>query len=206
MTDKDYYNILGLSKGASVDEVKKAYRKLARKHHPDVDKSVGAEAKFKEINEAYQTLSDPQKKQAYDQFGHAAFDQTAGKQIGERPQNAVDLVIQHFEIGFDGFHILPGFLGFLPRFEFTENDFAICYVSIDNDTRVANPLILFFDNRKTVGDQAELLHFVCTPKLTRYTIPHGQFNGKHPGEKIGAAAVRGGTVTGTGLAEYCQIT
>lgn len=72
-SERDYYEILGLKKGASGEEVKKAYRNLARSHHPDVDKSPGAEARFKEINQAYQILSDPQKKAAYDQFGHAAF-------------------------------------------------------------------------------------------------------------------------------------
>lgn len=76
--NRDYYEVLGLKKGASGDELKKAYRDLARKHHPDVDKSPGAEAKFKEINEAYQILSDPQKKAAYDRFGHAAFSREAG--------------------------------------------------------------------------------------------------------------------------------
>jgi len=75
---EDYYDILGLKKGASIDEVKKAYRQLARKYHPDVNKEAGAEERFKKINEAYQVLSDPQKKQAYDQFGRAAFDQTGG--------------------------------------------------------------------------------------------------------------------------------
>lgn len=67
----DYYELLGLQKGASEDEVKKAYRKLARKFHPDVNKEAGAEEKFKEITEAYEVLSDAQKRAAYDQFGHA---------------------------------------------------------------------------------------------------------------------------------------
>ncbi len=73
MATKDYYEILGVGKNASAEELKKAYRNLARKHHPDIDKSTDADKKFKEINEAYQILSDPQKKSAYDQFGHAAF-------------------------------------------------------------------------------------------------------------------------------------
>jgi curved DNA-binding protein len=66
---KDYYEILGLARGASADDVKKAYRKLARKFHPDVSKEQDAEEKFKEINEAYQTLSDEEKRAAYDQLG-----------------------------------------------------------------------------------------------------------------------------------------
>ncbi len=79
-TKKDYYEILGVSKSSSADEIKSAYRKLARKHHPDIDKTSGADVRFKEIGEAYQVLSDLQKKQSYDQFGHAAFDRGAGAQ------------------------------------------------------------------------------------------------------------------------------
>jgi molecular chaperone DnaJ len=73
MAKRDYYEVLGVSKDSSNEQIKKAYRTLARKHHPDIDKSTGAAERFKEINEAYQVLSDPQKKAAYDQFGHNAF-------------------------------------------------------------------------------------------------------------------------------------
>ncbi len=81
-TKRDYYEILGVSKSAPEAEIKSAYRKLARKHHPDIDKSAGADVRFKEVSEAYQVLSDPQKKQSYDQFGHAAFDRGAGGGYG----------------------------------------------------------------------------------------------------------------------------
>ena len=77
-TQRDYYDILGVSKSASAQELKKAYRKQALQWHPDRNKSSEASEKFKEINEAYEVLGNPQKKQTYDQFGHAAFSQGGG--------------------------------------------------------------------------------------------------------------------------------
>jgi molecular chaperone DnaJ len=68
---RDYYEVLGVQRTASEDDVKKAFRRLARQYHPDVNKEKGAEAQFKEINEAYEVLGDAQRRQAYDRFGHA---------------------------------------------------------------------------------------------------------------------------------------
>src|SRR6266545_357832 len=70
---QDYYEVLGIPRDAGQDDIKKAFRKLARQFHPDVNKEPAAEAKFKEINEAYEILSDDQKRAAYDRYGHAAF-------------------------------------------------------------------------------------------------------------------------------------
>jgi molecular chaperone DnaJ len=73
-TKRDYYEVLGVARNASEDELKRAFRKLARQYHPDVNKSPDAEVRFKEIGEAYEVLSDPQKRRIYDQFGHAGLD------------------------------------------------------------------------------------------------------------------------------------
>ena len=77
MADKrDYYEVLGVQRGASQDEIKRAFRRLAQKHHPDVnEEKAEAEARFKEINEAYQVLSDPEKREVYDRYGHQGLEQ-----------------------------------------------------------------------------------------------------------------------------------
>lgn len=79
---KDYYEILGVAKNSSAEEIKKAYRRKALEWHPDRNKSEGATTKFKEINKAYEVLSDPQKRQTYDQFGEAAFSQGSAASQG----------------------------------------------------------------------------------------------------------------------------
>lgn len=76
---KDYYQALGINKNASPEEIKRVYRKLALQYHPDRNKGRDAEGKFKEITRAYEVLSDPQKRETYDQFGHAAFEQGTGQ-------------------------------------------------------------------------------------------------------------------------------
>lgn len=73
---RDYYEILGLSRGASKDDIRSAYRRLARQYHPDVSKEPDAEARFKQINEAYQVLNDDEKRARYDRYGHAGLDQS----------------------------------------------------------------------------------------------------------------------------------
>ena len=80
---RDYYEVLGVSRNADDAQIKKAYRKLAKKYHPDTNAGdANAEQKFKEVTEAYTVLSDKEKRKLYDQFGHAAFDQTAGAGAG----------------------------------------------------------------------------------------------------------------------------
>ena len=80
---RDYYEVLGITKGAGEDEIKKAYKKMARKYHPDLNPGdKEAEEKFKEVNEAYEVLSDPDKKARYDQYGHAGVDPNFGAGAG----------------------------------------------------------------------------------------------------------------------------
>ena len=108
MKYKDYYTILGVARNASDEEIKKAYRKLARKYHPDVSKEKGAEEKFKEIAEAYATLKDAEKRAAYDQLGsHAAGQEFRPppewwKQFGETPSGFEDIDLADLFAGIAG--------------------------------------------------------------------------------------------------------
>lgn len=78
MAKRDYYEVLGIEKGASKDEIKKAYRKLSKKYHPDINQDEGADVKFKEVAEAYEVLSDEDKRAQYDRFGHEGMNQQFG--------------------------------------------------------------------------------------------------------------------------------
>jgi len=120
MKKRDYYEILGVKKGASKKEIKKAYRKLALKYHPDKNKEKNAEEKFKEISEAYAVLSDGEKKKQYDQFGHEGFDQRYSKEDIFRGANFGDI----FEkMGFGrGGNIFEEFFGGFGRHERREMD------------------------------------------------------------------------------------
>ncbi len=111
MNKKDYYEVLGVSKDASDEEIKRAFRVLAKKYHPDVNKEPGAAEKFKEIGEAYQVLSDKTKRSQYDQYGHAAFD-NAGGGFDMGDINLDDILSNIFGGGFGGFSSFGGFSGF----------------------------------------------------------------------------------------------
>ena len=89
-TKRDYYETLGINRNANEEEVRKAFRKKAMEFHPDRNKEPGADAKFKEVNEAYQILSDPNRRAKYDQFGHAGVNSSGGQ-------------------GFEGFDVFGGF-------------------------------------------------------------------------------------------------
>lgn len=121
---RDYYDVLGVAKGASDAQLKSAYRKLALQWHPDRNKSAEAETKFKEINEAYQVLSDQKKKQAYDQFGHTPFDQTGGAAGG--PFGGQQGPFQYYYSANGGQNPFSGadFGGFADPFEIFEQFFG----------------------------------------------------------------------------------
>ena len=102
MAQRDYYEILGVPKDASQDDLKQAFRRLARQYHPDVNKAADAEERFKEINEAFAVLSDDEKRAAYDRYGHAGV-----KGAGGAPDFSVDF--GNFADIFEEFFGMGGF-------------------------------------------------------------------------------------------------
>ncbi len=108
---RDYYEVLGVAKGSTPDEIKKSYRRLARKYHPDVSEEADAEGKFKEVNEAYEILSNEQKREMYDRFGHAGLSNSAGGFGG-----GFDFSGSNFKDPFEIFEeVFGGFGGFSSR-------------------------------------------------------------------------------------------
>lgn len=116
---KDYYQILGVPRTATDEEIKKAYRNLARKHHPDVDKSADSETRFKEINQAYQVLSNLEKRTAYDRFGDAAF-QGGATGFGNWQTGPGGFDFRTWRTGASDFSFDFGFGGFADPFDIFE--------------------------------------------------------------------------------------
>ena len=149
---RDYYEVLGIDKTADPATIKKAYRKLAKKYHPD--SNVGNEAaaeKFKEVNEAYDILSDPEKKKLYDQFGHAAFDGTGAAGAGSYGANGGFGSDGSFTggfhqdgSGFNGFHGYSGF-GADPSSEKGSDAQAEINISFDDAAFGADRVITLSD-------------------------------------------------------------
>ena len=143
-TQRDYYDILGVPRGADDDDIKRAFRKQAQQWHPDVNTSTEADVRFKEINEAYQVLSDPQRRQAYDMFGHAAAGGGAGGLRSIRRPVAG---------GFQG-----GFQGFGDLFDTLFGGAAACRAPASRADRRGPPLrpaadLRRVDRRRREGDR-----------------------------------------------------
>ncbi len=117
----DYYQLLGVSKTSTPDEIKAAYRKKALEWHPDRNKSAGAADKFKEVNKAYEVLSDPKKKEMYDQFGHDAFERNGGGSASNAGYGQGPFTYTYSSNGGNPFE---GFEGFSDPFEIFEQFFG----------------------------------------------------------------------------------
>ncbi len=127
---KDYYSILGVGKDASIDDIKKAYRELALKYHPDRNKSPDAEEKFKEINEAYAVLSDPEKRKQYDSFGPEGFSQKYSSEDIFRNFDFEDIFSDLFGGNFGSQDLFENIFGFSPRGNYDAGNDILAKVNI----------------------------------------------------------------------------
>ncbi|MFZ4430444.1 MAG: DnaJ C-terminal domain-containing protein [Phycisphaerales bacterium] len=114
MAARDYYDILGVGRQASADEIKSSYRKLARQYHPDVNKAADAQRKFTEVQQAYDVLSDEKKRGMYDRFGHAAFESGAAEQAAARAAASGGPHYSWSNVGGGGGPVDPSSMGFDP--------------------------------------------------------------------------------------------
>jgi curved DNA-binding protein len=195
MKYKDYYASLGLERGASDDDIKKAYRRLARKYHPDVSKEAGAEEKFKEIAEAYQTLKDPEKRAAYDQLGsHAAGQEfepppSWQQQYSGTPFSADDIDLSDLFAHLRGGGVGGGARGRGARMPMPGHDYEIAVaISIDE---AFNGTQIDLDLNMPEYDEQGRLHRV--PRTVRARIPKGATDGQRlrlPGK--GGKGLNGG--------------
>src|SRR3984885_2643519 len=195
MKYKDYYAVLGLERGASDEAIKKAYRRLARKYHPDVSKEAGAEEKFKEVAEAYQTLKDPDKRAAYDQLGsHPAgqeFEPPPNwqQQYSETPFAADDLDLSDLFSHLRGAGVGGGGRARGARMSMPGHDYEIA-VAIGID-EAYNGTQIDLDLNMPEYDEHGRLHRV--PRTVKARIPKGATDGQRlrlPGK--GGKGMNGG--------------
>lgn len=174
MTSKrDYYDVLGVTRSASADEIKKAYRKKALEFHPDRNKAADAEAKFKEINEAYEILSNAQKKAAYDQFGHAAFDPSSGNPYARAgAQNGGPFNYTYYTSGSPG-DFADIFGGFSDPFDIFESFFG-GGVNFNRAPRKPHYSLQISFREAALGGEAEVKH---NGKKFTIKIPAGADDG-----------------------------
>ncbi|MEM4360774.1 MAG: molecular chaperone DnaJ [Candidatus Anstonellaceae archaeon] len=172
-TKKDYYEILGVPRNATLEEIKRAYRQLALKYHPDRNKDPGAEEKFKEISEAYAVLSDPQKRKIYDEYGHSGFDQMYSQEDIFRGVDFED-IFSSIGLDFDEF-LFRDF--FSPGFSSYRRRSRKYYVGENLSTSISISLQeAFFGTKKTIYIQRKIQCNVCggsgvAPGSTLITCP-----------------------------------
>jgi len=191
MPDKrDYYESLGLQKGADEAEIKKSYRRLAKQHHPDLNPdNADAEAKFKEIGEAYEVLSDPQKKSRYDRYGHAGVDPSYGGGAGA-----------------GGFGGGAGF-GFEDLGDIFENFFGGGFSGFGGSTRTRDPNAPIKGSDVRVSVPLDFMDAVKgTKKKIRISRQEGCSSCSGSGAEKGSAAVKCAECSGTGQVRVMQRT